>query len=249
MTDVLDERHAIGANQPPALTAFEAHKANIEDLYLEARNFCDGAPIETQAQADEVGRLLGLIREAENAAEESRKAEAKPFDDGKLEVQTRYNPLIQKDKGKTALASNACKSALAKWLFKVEAEKQAKARVAAQAAEEARLKAVAAAREAAPDDLGAQEQAAALFDDAQDAAKAAKSAGNDRAQAGGLNRAVGLRSYWSAEIVDLKEACRYFWANDPEAFRPLIQQLAGAAVTISKRDMPGVKAVKERRAV
>lgn len=241
-------RHSIGANNPP-LSPFDAHKANIEDLYAEARNWCDGKPIETQAQADEVSRLLGLIREAEKAAEETRKAEAKPFDDAKAEVQERYNPLIQKDKGKTALAASACKAALAPWLKKLEDEKRAVAEAARLAADAKAREAQEAMRAAQADDLDAREAAERLVQAAKRAEQAASRAENDKASAAGLGRAVTLRSYWSAEIIDLKDACRYFWANDPEAFRALVQQLATAEVQATKRDLPGVKAVEDRRAV
>ena len=37
-----DERHAIGANNPPR-TVFD----EIDDLYLEASNWLDGQPVET----------------------------------------------------------------------------------------------------------------------------------------------------------------------------------------------------------
>ncbi len=238
----------IGHNQPP-LSLFEAHAANINDLYAEAKNWCDGEPITTAAQADEVSRLLGLIREAEAAAEVTRKLEAKPFDDGKAEVQERYNPLIQKDKGKTALAASACKAALAPWLKKLEDEKRAIAEAARLAAEAKAKEAADAMRAAQADDLDAREAAEALVQAARKLDQAAGRAENDKASAAGLGRAVTLRSYWSAEIVDLKEACRHFWANDPEAFRSLVQQLATAEVQAKKHDLPGVKAIEDRRAV
>ena len=57
----------IGHNNPP--DPFTAIKVHIDDLMTEARNWCDGAPVETQAQADEVSRLVEMFREARDAAD------------------------------------------------------------------------------------------------------------------------------------------------------------------------------------
>ena len=55
----LDPRLAPGGNNPPEPTPFEQSRDEIEGLYLEAKNWADGTPIETQEQADAVGRLRG----------------------------------------------------------------------------------------------------------------------------------------------------------------------------------------------
>lgn len=65
-------------------------RINIEDLFTQAKGFLDGDPVTSQAVADEIGALLAEIRQAEKAADEARKLENKPFDDGKAEVQERY---------------------------------------------------------------------------------------------------------------------------------------------------------------
>jgi hypothetical protein len=51
----------------------------------------------------------------------------KPFDEGKAEVQGRYNPLIQDKRGKTDLAIAACNDTLKPWLKKIEDEQRAEA--------------------------------------------------------------------------------------------------------------------------
>ena len=73
---VLPADHLPGANMPPPDAPpqdapakadgrpYEAIKAHIDDLYGEAKNWLDGAPIATAAQADEVARLLDLMRQA-----------------------------------------------------------------------------------------------------------------------------------------------------------------------------------------
>jgi hypothetical protein len=241
---------AIGHNNPP-LSPFESHRANIDDLYAEAKNWCDGDPITTQPQADEVSRLLGMIREAESAADASRKDEAKPYDDAKAEIQERYNLLIGNTKtvkGKTVLAAEACKAALLPFLKAQEAEREAIAKAAREEADR-KVKEASAAAQAAAGDLEAMEQAEALIASARKADKAASKVENSTASAAGLNRAVSLRTYWSAEVTDLKEACRHYWSTNPDAFMPLIAQLANTDVLAGKRTIPGVKAVSEQRPV
>lgn len=235
---------------PPS--AYEAHRVNIEDLYLEAKNWCDGEPIATQAQANEVSRLLGLIRQAEKAADDSRRAEVKPFDDAKAEVQDRYNLLIgatKAVKGKTVLATEACKAALAPFLRAQEEAHQRQAAESRRAAEEAAQLAAAAARSASPDDLEAREQTEDLVTLARQAERAARKAENTGARADGLERAVTLRSYWSAEIEDLGVAARHYWQASPDAIRELIHRLATADVQAGRRNIPGIRTVEERRPV
>jgi hypothetical protein len=91
----------IGHNSPP--TPFDDIETRINDLYEEAKMWLDGEEVTEQKQADALNTLASQIREAAKEAEEMRKAEAKPFDDGKKAVQERYNPLIQK--GKETLSS------------------------------------------------------------------------------------------------------------------------------------------------
>src|SRR3546814_5731055 len=81
------------SNNPPAYEAISLH---IEDLIAEAHNFLDGEPIKAQGQADAVGKLLDMIRQAKKAADEQRVIEKKPHDDAAKAVQTKYKPLIDK---------------------------------------------------------------------------------------------------------------------------------------------------------
>lgn len=241
----------IGHNGAP-LSPYEAHRVNIEDLYLEAKNWCDGEPITTQAQANDVSKLLGLIRQAEKAADDSRKAEIKPHQDAAAEVQDRYNLLIGNTravKGKTLLAADACKAALAPFLRAQEDRQRREAAEARERAEEATRAAASAARAAAPDDLEARERAEDLVTLAHNAEREARQAEKAAPRAEGLDRAVSLRSYWSAEIEDLSAAAKHYWATNPDAIRDLVQRLATADVQAGKRQIPGVRAVEERRPV
>ena len=93
MTD--DPRLSIGGNHPPEdPTPFELSAKEAEDLLSEACNWVDGMTVESQEQADALDGLLAQIKAAAKLAEERRKAEVKPFDDAKAEVQSRYNTLI-----------------------------------------------------------------------------------------------------------------------------------------------------------
>lgn len=233
-----------GANNPP-VDPFDAIKVHIEDLYLEARNWLDGEPITTQAQADEVGKLLDMIREAEKAADEVRKEMNKPFDEGKAAVQAKFAPLIADTKavrGKTVLASEACKAALAPWRQEQERIKREAAAEARRVADEAAQAAAAAARAAAADDLAAQEKADEAIRAAEQAQKVAAKA--DKAASTG----TGLRSYWSPTLTDGVAAARFFWETDRPGVEAALLALAKVAVQNGKRTIPGFDIVEERRA-
>lgn len=232
-----------GHNNPPEPTPFEAVKTHIDDLMTEARNWCDGASIDSQAQADAVGRLMDELRQAKKAADEARKVEAKPFDDGKAEVQARYNPLLKL----TDTAVDACKAALAPWLMKLEAEKRAAAEAARKAAEAAAAEAAAAMRAADATDLSAREAAEAKVEAATAAAKAATRAEGDRAHATGGARAVSLRTYWAPVMVSPQEALRHYVAQRPDDVKALLQSLAETDVREGKRQIPGFEIKEEKR--
>jgi hypothetical protein len=219
-------RASMGHNNPP-LSPFEAHSANIEDLYVEAKNWCDGEPITTQEQHDEVERLLDMIREAHDAADESRKEENKPFDDGKAAVQAKYAPLISDTKavqGKTILAKKACLAALTPWRQKVADEKAAEAkRLQDEADEKVRL-AQEASRALAPESLEQAEQVEAIIADARIAQKAAARA--DKAATTG----TGLRANWVPELTDGVLAARYYWTERRPECEAFFLSLAKADV-------------------
>jgi len=128
--------------------------------------YANGEPIQTPEQAEAVQTLMRQIQEAETGAENERKNEAKPFDDGKAEVQARYNPLIapitNKNPGKTALAIKALKATLAPWLKKLADEQEAIARAAREEAQRIADLAAEAQRNAAANNIEANEEAEAV---------------------------------------------------------------------------------------
>lgn len=241
-----DARLQIGGNNPPDPTAYEAVKTHIDDLYVEAKNFLDGEPIDSQGQADAVSRLLDDLRKAEKAADAARKVEAKPFDEGKAEVQTRYKPLLEK----ATTGADVCKRALAPWLEKLEAEKRAAAEAARREAEEkarAAAEAIRKAQESA--DLEAREQAELLAKEAKQAERAATQAENDKAGAHGGSRAVTLRTYYTPVLTDGVSALMHFFSTRREECDRFLIGLAEAEVRAGKRQIPGFEIKEERRAV
>src|SRR3546814_21078860 len=91
------------------------------------------------------------------AAEDLRKEEAKPFDDGKKAVQAKWTPITDEKTGKYALIISVAKKALVPWLEHLEAEQRADAERQRKEADAARQAALEADRAAT--DLAAAEQA------------------------------------------------------------------------------------------
>jgi hypothetical protein len=240
-------RAVIGGNNPPVKTPYEQSKERVEELYAEAKGWLDGEPITSQEQADEIQKLMRLIQEAEKAAEECRKAEAKPFDDGKAEVQARYNPLIQKDKGKTAIAIRACKDALAPWLYKLEQLQRAAAEEARRKADELEKAAREAIRQREAVNLQQREAAEALLIEAAKAEAQAKKAEAAKPQAKGVGRAASLRTYYVPEITDYREFARFVWQNGMDDLKPALDEIARQYVAAGRRAIPGVTVHEEKR--
>jgi hypothetical protein len=220
MIDILENpRAVIGGNQPPELTPYEAIKLHIDDLMETAQGFLDGEPITTQAVADEVGKLLDEARKARTAADEQRKIEAKPFDDGKKAVQALWTPLSDEKTGKCALIAMTAKKALAPFLAAEQAKKEAIAAEARCEADRKAEEAQAAIRAADETDLAARENAEALLKEAGKAEREANRAGKDRATATGGARAVSLRTVWTATLTDPTDALKHYRAKQPEALK------------------------------
>jgi len=243
----------LGHNNPPAEpTPFDLSKAEIEDLFAEAGNWLDGSGVQSAEDAEGVSRLLDMIRKASATADERRKTEAKPFDDGKAEVQARYGTLIgdtKAMKGKAVLAAECCKKALTPWLAKVEAEKRAVAEAARREADAKAAAAQEALRASAHDDLMAREAAEAQIRDARRAEAVATRAENDKAQAKGGTRATTLRSYFRPEITDATAFARWLWAEHKHELVGHLMTIAERHVANGSRTMPGVTVHEDRRAV
>lgn len=223
---------------------FEAVKAHVDDLYDEAKNWLDGASIETDGQADGLGQLLDALRKADKAAEDARKSEAKPFDDGKKAVQARYKPLQEK----TERAISTVKAALAAWMLKKERERAAAAEAARKEAEAKLAEAAAGARAAqASEDLEQVEAAEIIVRQANVAQRQATKLETTRVNVAGAERAIGLRAYNVAELSNPLEALDYYIANETDAILELVLKLAQRDVDRGRRSIPGVNVVTHHR--
>lgn len=229
----------IGHNNPPEPTPYEAMKAHIDDLFDEAKNFLDGEPITTQEMADAIDKLKAMALEAEKDGDAQRKVEAKPFDEGKKEVQERWNPLVHDKTGKCRQIISTCNTALAPFLkakqdaLDAEADRQRK--IAADLAAAALAKHQAAQL----DNLTEQEEAEAALKEATQAQRLADQASNARAQAKGGKRATSLRDVWTPELTDSMIALKHYRADRPDVLKAWLTEQAEADIDAGKRSIPG----------
>lgn len=241
-----EARFTLGGNLPP-LTPFELSAKEAEDLLSEACNWVDGMTVESQEQADALDGLLAQIKAAAKLAEERRKAEVKPFDDAKAEIQSRYNTLIgdtkATGKGKLLIAQEAVLKLLTPWRQKIDEEKRAAAEALRKAEEEKRQAAMAAfakAREA--NDLAAKLEAERLAAEAAAAEKAAKKA--DKA----VGQKTGLRTVVTAEITDMSAFAKWAWVHDKAALEEHFATRANNLAKAGRRDMAGVTVHEDKEA-
>lgn len=232
-----------GHNQPPK-TPFDLLRQELDDLYDEAKNFCDGEPIGSPEMAEAITELHDRIHDCGKRAEELRVEEKKPLDEQIAAIQAKFHPLIgntKAGKGKVVLGKEACQSLLTPYRTRIAQEKAAEAARVAAAAEAARVAATEAIR-ASSGNLAAREEAEELLADAKrlerTAARTFKSA----------TTGTGLRTVWKAELVDEAAALDWFYGERPDAFRELIQSLADDAVRRGVRKVPGFSVVEEKRA-
>jgi hypothetical protein len=241
----------IGHNGGPELTPYEAVKKEIDDLFEEAKHWLDGDPVSSAEMAEAIQTLTRRIQAAEKKADAARIEENKPFDDGKAEVQARYNALIGKTTtvtGKTKMAVDLCKKALTPWLNKLEAEKQVKAEAARLEAERARLEVERLAKERVT--LEGKEAFEIAAANARKAEAVANKIENASVKVGGEGRAISMRDYYSAELTEPVEFARFLWKNHRAQYMDWLNDFADKMVADGKRDgIPGVTVKHERRPV
>ncbi len=223
----------------PNMTPFEALSIDVDDLLLEARNWCDGEEATTQEQVDEIARLIDELNDRAKLLDAERVTEKKPLDDQIDAIQTRYNlyiaPLKNKKPGKIPTALDALNAAKRPFLIALEKALEAEREAARAEAQRLADEAAKAAREAAANDLSAREEAEAKLEEAEAAAIVAKATEKTKAHAHGSGRAQGLRTRVIAEITDMQAAIRFYWGENPEAFRELTQSLADYDARTNRR--------------
>lgn len=247
MADDANPRIFEGANNPPP---FEAIRVHVSDLMTEARNWCDGTAIETQAQADLVAKLIDDFRQAAKAADDARKEEARPHDEAKAAIQAKYAPLIAETKAQTGdipRALAALKATLTPWLQRLERERQEAARKAQEEADRKAREAAEAMRAAEVSDLAAREEAESLVAAAQAVQASADALEKARSHAKGDGRAIGLRKTYRPVMTDRKAALMHYAANRPDDLVALLQRLAEIDVREGKRSIPGFDVIEEAR--
>jgi len=234
----------IGDNNPPA-DPFEAIRVHLDDLVTEARNWADGTAITTDAQADEISRLIDGLRKGEKVADDLRKQTKQPHMDAAKAVDERFKPMLTA--ADRAIA--ATKKTIAAWLELKERQKR-------EAEEAARAAAQAAARKAAMDralvdetNLESQERAAEATTAAEDLAKAARKIERETVAARGGSRAMTLRTYYTARLTNRRDALFHYVSAQPEAFEEFLLKLAQADVNRGVRTIPGVAVDEDRRPV
>jgi len=235
------------SNEP---SPFDALRINLDDLLIEARNWCDGEPATTQEQVDAIAKLDGDLNEAAKALEAWRVEQKKPLDEQIQVIQDKANiylaPLKNKTPGKVPVARDAL-AAVKRPFLQAEEDRletiRHKAREDAEAAAEA---AVLAARQANAASLEEREQAEALAQAAEQAQAVARQADKAKAHAHGGGRAQGLRTRFVAEITDLKAAVSFYWMENPDPFRALAQKLADDDARQNRRVANGVTFREER---
>lgn len=233
LTVTENERIRPGGNNPPA---FDAHKANIDDLRDEAKVWLDGKAVTSAEEAEALNTLLDMARKAAKAADDERAAEKKPHLDAGKAVDKQWKPLID---GAEMIAT-LCKKVLTPWNIAEAARKEAEARKAQEAADAEAALARAAERTAST--IEEAEQADQVEASAKQAARIAKTA--VKAASSGL----GLRTTYRAEITDFAAAARFFWQPHHHRFEALVQQIADEQARIVKADMPGIKVIAEQKA-
>jgi len=221
----------IGDNCPP--DEFAKISQEIQDLYDTAKDFIDGEPIDNQPLADTVERLLGEIKAAEKRADEHRKYECTPFDEGKKAVQAKYNPLIADTKGitgLTVLAKKACQDALTPWKLKLQAAKDEDARLKREEADKLARAAQEAMQAASLKDREAAEN---LLKESKKAGAAAKKAEKSNVK--------GMRTVWDVDVVNPVQLLRHYWNNRQSEFEQFAIKLAEQDVRTGHRSLPGCK--------
>lgn len=224
-----NDRIAMGGNAPPEVVVF----GEIDAYYDEAKNWAsDGFTVENQEQADQIDMLDKALLKIGQEADALRIEEKRPLDEQIDAIQSKFNPYIQKGKGKVDIARSSLKALLTAWRVEQERVKRETVEKARREAEAERIAAQGAMRKSSGD-LEAREQAEQLLESAKAAEKIAKKA--DKAATTGL----GLRTSWVPKLTDLNAAVKHYWGEDRGSFEELVQQLAAQDVRRGVRTIPG----------
>ena len=225
-----NDRIRPGGNMAPWEVVF----GEIDAFYDEARNWAsDGFVIESAEQADQVDELDKALLKAGQEADALRVEEKRPHDEAAQAVQDKYNPYVQKGKGKVDVARSTLKALLTAWRTEQQRKKDAEARRIREEAEEAERLAQQAFQQSNVADLAEREEAERIAQRAADLAKQANKATK------AANTGTGLRTSWVPKLTDRNAAIKHYWAKDPDAFGRLVLDMAVTEVRQGVRSIPG----------
>lgn len=234
LSETGNDRIVMGGN----MSAFDAHKVNIDNLFEEAEVWLSGDGVASEAEAKAVETLLDLVREAKKAADEARKVENEPFDAGKAAVQARYNPILKR----AELIAETCKNVLQPWRDRVAREKAARADAARIDAEKLKREAEEKIR-ASSGNVVERERAEEALSLAKDADKFA----NRTARA--ATTGTGLRRTYRPVMTDGGKAAEHYWTAKRGEFQAFLSELAAQDVRRGVRSIPGFDVIEETKAV
>lgn len=228
----------MGHNNPPPEVAFSLA---IDDLYEEARNFIDGSEIASQGEADAIGKIVASLKKIAKDADAARSDEKRPHDEAGKAVQAKWKPLLEK----AERAVKAAQAPLTGYLAKLEAQRILEAERLAEDARKADEQAQAAVRNVAS--LDDAERAEELLKEANKLAAAAKRTDKAKSHVQGVDRAIGLRTYWNATVTDFSALLRYVKEARPDDLKTMLADYAAAQVRGGARHIPGVVIEQERK--
>lgn len=226
----------LGHNAPPP---FDAYSMALDDAYDTAKDFLDGAPIETQGQADAVGRIVSEVKKIKRDADAARAEEKAPHLQACRDVDGKWKPLT--DRADTII--KAAQQPLTAYLNKLAEEQRAAENKAREEAARKAQEAIEASR-AAEGSVEAVERAKELEKEADKAAKEAAKAGKAKAHVAGADRAIGLRTYQVADVTDHRALLEHVMRHDPDPLKAWLEEYARKALP---SQLPGVTIRTERK--
>lgn len=193
----------------------------------------------TGANAGEVRDLIGKIDALSKSAEKDRKAIKEPYLEQGRKIDTAFKPVAER-------AESLMKPLKAMLTAFLAAEEKRKREEAEAARKEAEAKARAA--EALKEDAFVGEHVAQMAKEAeQRAAQAIRLAENNAVKGAETDRALGLRTYRKARIVNAAMLVGHY-ANHPEVLA-VCEKLANAAIRAhgGEVSIPGVEVIEEKK--
>jgi hypothetical protein len=222
----------LGHNMPPVIDAFNMA---LDDAYSTAKDFLDGKPIETQGQADAVGRIVGEVKKLKKDADAARKKEKEPHYLASLAVDAKWKPLAER--ADTILA--AAQKPLTAYLNKLADEQRELERIAREESATKAQEAIEAARALATGNWGVEalERVEQLEAEADAAAKSAAHAAKAKPLVEGCGRRIGLRKSQVALVTDRKALLIWIANNDEAALTAFLDEYARKSLPAQ---LPGV---------